>query len=122
MPPTREWRKCDTFQAGQHGDLSQKLLTELSSARVTLLNPARRDAYDKQLRTADGSADSRAQSPLLRRCRFKRSQPLPCVNRHLISPLRTFLFLAAEVQDRRGVQLANKAGWDRCWQSGARPR
>jgi len=35
---------------GKHGDLSQKLLNEVSSARVTLLNAERKAAYDAQLR------------------------------------------------------------------------
>ncbi len=38
------------MQTGKHADLSQKLLNELSSARVTLLNPEKRAAYDAKLR------------------------------------------------------------------------
>src|ERR1700682_3305559 len=39
------------FQTGQHSDLSQKLLNELSSARVRLLSPEKRATYDESLRS-----------------------------------------------------------------------
>ncbi len=39
-----------TFQTGKHGADSQRLLNEISAARVCLLNPARKVAYDQQLR------------------------------------------------------------------------
>ncbi len=38
------------YQTGQHADLSQRLLNEVAAARVGLLNPAKKAAYDKQLR------------------------------------------------------------------------
>jgi hypothetical protein len=40
-----------TFQAGPHGADSQKLLNEIAAARVCLLNPTKRKAYDAELRT-----------------------------------------------------------------------
>ena len=40
-----------TFQAGQHGPLSQKLLNEVAAARICLLNPRKKAAYDASLRT-----------------------------------------------------------------------
>ena len=39
-----------TFQSGKHSALSQKILNELSSARVCLLNPNNKTSYDQQLR------------------------------------------------------------------------
>jgi hypothetical protein len=39
-----------TFQMGKHSDLSQKLLNELAAARLCLLDPRRRAAYDERLR------------------------------------------------------------------------
>ncbi len=39
-----------TFQAGKHGAHSQQLLNEIAVARVCLLNPTRKSAYDQQLR------------------------------------------------------------------------
>lgn len=39
-----------TFQAGKYGKLSQKLLNEISNARIRLLNPEKKAAYDQQLR------------------------------------------------------------------------
>jgi len=43
-----------TFQSGKQGKLSQKLLNEISAARVTLLNPDKRAAYDEKLRQERG--------------------------------------------------------------------
>lgn len=37
------------FQAGKYSDLSQKLLNEIATAKVCLLNPARKAQYDQQL-------------------------------------------------------------------------
>ncbi|HVX60543.1 MAG TPA: PA14 domain-containing protein [Pirellulales bacterium] len=39
-----------TFQTGPHSALSQKLLNELATARLTLLNAAKKAVYDDQLR------------------------------------------------------------------------
>ena len=39
-----------TFQTGKHSALSQKLLNEVATAKVCLLNPAKRAAYDQRLR------------------------------------------------------------------------
>ncbi|MDY0165614.1 MAG: SUMF1/EgtB/PvdO family nonheme iron enzyme [Thermoguttaceae bacterium] len=40
------------FAAGKHSQLSQKLLNEVAAARVCLLNPEKKVAYDGQLRQA----------------------------------------------------------------------
>lgn len=39
-----------SFQSGKHSQLSQKLLNEIAAARVCLLNPQKRLAYDARLR------------------------------------------------------------------------
>src|SRR5579871_5626018 len=39
-----------SFQTGQHSDLSQKLLNELTTARLTLLNADRKGRYDRLLK------------------------------------------------------------------------
>src|SRR5215469_5837801 len=39
-----------TFQTGQNSALSQRILNEVSAARLCLLNPERKAAYDRQLR------------------------------------------------------------------------
>jgi len=39
-----------TFQSGQHADDAQRLLNEISAARVLLLNAEKKAAYDVQLR------------------------------------------------------------------------
>src|SRR5688572_30028464 len=41
-----------TFALGKHGELSQKLLNEVSTARVCLLNSERRAKYDAELRAS----------------------------------------------------------------------
>ena len=53
----RQMAHIRTFQGGKYSDLSQKILNELSAARVTLLNDEKRRAYDEQLRAKlQGSA------------------------------------------------------------------
>jgi hypothetical protein len=39
-----------TMQTGKHGALCQKLLTEVATARVCLLQPAKKAEYDRRLR------------------------------------------------------------------------
>jgi hypothetical protein len=39
-----------SFQIGKHGELSQKLLNEVATAKVCLLRPEKKAAYDEQLR------------------------------------------------------------------------
>jgi hypothetical protein len=46
----RQMAHVRTFQAGKNGALSQQLLNELSAARLCLLNPAKKSAYDEALR------------------------------------------------------------------------
>ena len=40
------------YQTSQHSELSQRLLNEVSAARICLLNPSKRAAYDEQLKLA----------------------------------------------------------------------
>jgi hypothetical protein len=39
-----------SFQTGRHADLSQKLLNEIAAAKVCLLSPEKKSAYDRELR------------------------------------------------------------------------
>ena len=39
-----------SFQTGNYSAFSQKLLNEIAAAKICLLNPAKKDAYDRQLR------------------------------------------------------------------------
>lgn len=48
----RQMAHIRTFQGGKHAAESQKLLNELSAARVTLLDPKKRADYDAKLRAA----------------------------------------------------------------------
>jgi hypothetical protein len=54
-----------SFQTGKRGELSQKILNELSAARRCLLNAASKAEYDTQLRArqAAGSAESAPPKP-----------------------------------------------------------
>ena len=52
------------YQTSQHAELSQRLLNEVAAARICLLNPSKRAAYDEQLKLAmpaiDGAAGASA--------------------------------------------------------------
>jgi len=45
-----------TYQTGQYADWSQRLLNEVSAAKICLLNPEKKDDYDQQLREMGESA------------------------------------------------------------------
>ena len=47
----RQTMHLRTMQSGQHANLVAKLLNEVSAARITLLDPAKKSAYDEQLRS-----------------------------------------------------------------------
>jgi hypothetical protein len=46
----RQMAHVRTFQTGPHAAASQRLLSEITLARLTLLNPQKRSAYDAELR------------------------------------------------------------------------
>lgn len=52
-----------TFQSGAHSAESQKLLNELSNARVTLLNKQSKAEYDQLLRQTLGAREMRSTPP-----------------------------------------------------------
>ncbi len=58
----RQMSHVRTFQAGKHSAESQKLLNELAAAKVCLLNPDKKAAYDAQLR-AKQAAELAAHTP-----------------------------------------------------------
>jgi formylglycine-generating enzyme required for sulfatase activity len=68
----RQMTHIRTFQAGPHSEASQKLLNEIAAARVCLLNPTRKAAYDGMLRESLAVQDPvrSAASPLA-------SMPIP---------------------------------------------
>ena len=51
------------YALGQHQALSQKILNELATAKVCLLNPDKKQLYDATLRQAEASAVESRQSP-----------------------------------------------------------
>lgn len=46
---TRQLAHVRTFQSGKHSALSQKILNELTTAKLCLLHPSKRAAYNEQL-------------------------------------------------------------------------
>src|SRR5690606_2871918 len=52
----RQMKHLRSFQGGPNAVLSQQLLNELAAARVCLLNPARKEVYDEQLRLRQAAA------------------------------------------------------------------
>jgi hypothetical protein len=52
----RQMLHVRTFQSGTHSDLSQRLLNDLATARLTLLDPQKRAAYDARLRAYWGAS------------------------------------------------------------------
>jgi len=55
----RQMAHVRTHQTGKYSDLSQRLLNELSSARLCLLNQAKKAAYDDALRAAEAAVAAR---------------------------------------------------------------
>lgn len=47
---SRQMAHVRTFQAGKHGPISQRILNELTAAKLCLLQPAKKAAYDEGLR------------------------------------------------------------------------
>ena len=54
----RQMAYVRTFQTGPHGPISQQILNELAGARVCLLDPSRRAAYDEQLEAEQSSTQN----------------------------------------------------------------
>jgi len=63
----RQMKHVRSFQAGPHSEASQRLLNELSVAKLCLLDPKRRSAYNESLKKDRGLTDSREMSPPLSR-------------------------------------------------------
>ncbi|HEX4000714.1 MAG TPA: PEGA domain-containing protein [Pirellulales bacterium] len=54
----RQMAHLRTFQGGKHGELTQRLLNEVAAARVCLLDPKKRAAYDPQLKAKMSAASA----------------------------------------------------------------
>lgn len=52
----RQMAHLRSFQAGPHGELVQRVLNEISAAKICLIKPDRKAAYDSQLRQAQAAA------------------------------------------------------------------
>jgi len=51
------------LQTGKHAKLADRLLSEVAAARICLLHPAKKAAYDRQLRESLGSRRPTRQNP-----------------------------------------------------------
>lgn len=61
----RQMAHVKTFKGGKHAALSQKILTELSAAKLCLLTPDHKQAYDAQLRAQLAAAGKLSDSMVL---------------------------------------------------------
>jgi len=59
----RQMNFVRTFQLGQHREASQKILRELAEAKLCLLNPETKAAYDAELRQQQTAAPATAVAP-----------------------------------------------------------
>lgn len=57
----RQMKHLRDFQSGKNADACQKLLNEISAAKLTLLTPAKKTAYDAELRKARRRQASRGE-------------------------------------------------------------
>lgn len=60
----RQMAHVRTYQAGKFSALTQQVLNELAAARVCLLNPARKAAYDASLQVESEARLAEAESPV----------------------------------------------------------
>ena len=58
----RQMAHVRTFQTGEHAEVTQRILNELAAARVSLLKPDRKAAYDAELRTQFAARTDSVQS------------------------------------------------------------
>jgi hypothetical protein len=74
----RQMTHIRRFQGGKHSVESQRLLNELASAKICLLDPAKKAVYDESLR-AEAQPDPRKTMPppLIRGCSTSGPPPLP---------------------------------------------
>lgn len=86
-------RQCAT---GEHGEASQTLLNELSAARVTLLNPDKKTAYDAKLRRELKPARA-PDAPQPRAARSRQPAPAEPARRRATMALAGALALVAVV-------------------------
>jgi hypothetical protein len=61
----RQMRHLRTYQSSKHAVHSQRLLSEISAAKLCLLDPASKTAYDQQLRAALAAAGKLSSSHML---------------------------------------------------------
>ena len=106
-----------TFQTGRHSAISQRILNEVASAKVCLLNPSRKSEYDRRLRRP---ADATRSGPMATAAANPPELPVPALGG--ASPaggIRRTLpraFLRRFSAPASAVRLAKKSGY---WRLGA---
>jgi hypothetical protein len=68
-----------TFQAGQNSALSQRLLNELSAAKLCLLTPQKKADYDRQLRERMAPVDNSLRAPMAAPAQQRAAVPIATV-------------------------------------------
>lgn len=64
LAANKQMQHLKQFASGPQSDISQKLLNEVATARLCLLNPARRAAYDAELKKTLGAVRPRMPAPV----------------------------------------------------------
>ena len=82
----RQMAHVQTYKNGPHADLSQKLLNEISAAKLCLLKPERRKAYDEQLRRTVGIAATQPAKAAKDAANGAASAPKPPGSATVVSP------------------------------------
>ena len=85
----RQMSHLRTHQLGAHGALSQRLLNEISTARVCLLNPAKKAAYDATLAATPAGATKDARQVAAGATAIPPAPKLPPVTRVQAVPVGT---------------------------------
>lgn len=71
----REMAHVRTFQSGRHAELSQKLLNEIAAAKICLLDPQKKEAYDRALKAKLAPAKKLAKAKPLAAGKSKTAKP-----------------------------------------------
>ncbi len=102
----RQMTHLRSFQSGKNAALSQKLLNEISAAKVCLLDAAKREAYDKQLQAKLDAARPGRATPSTR---LKVAKPAVAKPAARVSSERFDVDVG--LTDRRAIARSRKPGW-----------
>ena len=107
----RQMRHVQTFKTGQYSADSQKLLNELSQARLCLLRPELKAAYDRQLQAALGPKALPAAAATAQPIRKAVALEDPAVIPEFSTPIDAGAAPTIGRASRRRAALAAPPGW-----------